>query len=188
MNDSDRSGPVPTGAVNIVQQWDDDRLHIPDPTDTLPWETALEMLDTGRLYWHVSQGTDLDAHVRPVFAVVCDGVLCSASSVTARKSGHLEHRPRCTLATSTDGMDLVYDGVATPVHDATRLHRIADAYHRKYGWPVEVTGDGAFDAPFGAPTAGPPPYLVAAIEPVAVRGFGTDDRYAARSTRWTFTR
>ena len=29
----------------------------------------------------------------------------------------------------------------------------------KYGWPVVVEG-GAFQAPYGAPTAGPPPYLV----------------------------
>ena len=55
-------------------------------------------------------------------------------------------------------------------------------------WPVTVTPDGAFDAPFGAPAAGPPPYQVYAFEPVTVWGFGTDDRYAARSTRWDFDR
>jgi hypothetical protein len=84
-------------------------------------------------------------------------------------------------------MDFVYDGVAMRVHDDDRLGRIAEAYQGKYGWPVEVT-EGAFDAPFGAPAAGPPPYLVFAIDPVTVRGFGTNERYATRSTRWDFDR
>jgi hypothetical protein len=181
-------GPVAHSAVNVVRQWDDHQLHVPDPADVLPWELGLEKLGAGSLYWHVSQGTDLAAHVRPVFAVVCDGVLCSTSSATAHKTALLAHEPRCAMATSTDGMDLVYDGVATPVHDIERLHRIAEAYHRKYGWPVVVTADGAFDAPFAAPAAGPPPYLVFVIEPVTVRGFGTDERFAARSTRWDFDR
>ena len=86
----------------------------------------------------MSQAPECDAHVRPVFAVVCDGVLCSTSSTTARKTGRLARDGRCTLATSTDDMDLVYEGVATPVVDVDRARRIADAYHDKYGWPVEV--------------------------------------------------
>ena len=85
-------------------------------------------------------------------------------------------------------MDLVYEGDAFPVREPGHLARIAEAYHQKYGWPVTVTLDGAFDAPFGAPAAGPPPYQVYAFEPVTVWGFGTDDRYAARSTRWDFNR
>jgi hypothetical protein len=83
-------------------------------------------------------------------------------------------------------MDLVYEGVAVPVQDADHLERIAEAYRRKYGWPVTVTPDGALDAPFGAPAAGPPPYQVHAFEPVTVWAFGTDDRYATHSTRWNF--
>jgi hypothetical protein len=83
-------------------------------------------------------------------------------------------------------MDLVYEGTATRVDDTERAQRIADAYRAKYGWPVEVTDDAAFDAPFGAPAAGPPPYVVFAIDPVTVRAFGTDERYATRSTRWDF--
>ena len=44
------------------------------------------------------------------------------------------------------------------------LERIRDAYADKYGWPVTIVGD-AFDAPFGAPTAGPPPYEAYEIVP-----------------------
>jgi len=117
-----------------------------------------------------------------VFAVESDGMLCSTTSVGARNTRLLEREARCSLAASTDGMDLVYESIAQRVREPDWLDRIADAYRDKYGWPITVTRDGAFDAPFGAPAAGPPPYHVYAIDPVAVWGFGTDDRYAARGT------
>jgi hypothetical protein len=183
--------PVPSRAVNIVRNWHEHRLVVPDRSDVLPWELGLARLDAGRLYWHVSQAGDRAgpvAHVRPVFGVVADGVLCSTSSATAGKTARLARDDRCTLATSTDDMDLVYEGVARLVDDVERAQRIAEAYRRKYGWPVEVTGDAAFDAPFAAPSAGPPPFLVYAFEPVTVRGFGTNEELAARSTRWDFDR
>ena len=127
---SDRT-PVPTGAVNIVRMWNEHQLHVPDRDDVFPWELGLEKLDAGRLYWHVTQATDGGAHVRPVFAVVCDGVLCSTSSATARKTERLARDARCTLATSTDDMDFVYEGVATRVHDVDRAERIARGLSRQ---------------------------------------------------------
>jgi hypothetical protein len=54
-----------------------------------------------------------------------------------------------------------------------------------YGWPVTVR-NGAFDAPYGAPTAGPPPYVAYRIRPDTVFAFGPDDTAAPRSTRWRF--
>lgn len=182
------SGPRPVRAVNVVHQWDDGRLHPRVPDAVLDWDLALEHLASGRLYWNVSLGASGSPHVRPVFAVVCDGVLCTTSSVSARKFELLAGDPRCTLATSTDGVDLVYEGVASRVADRARIERVAAAYRDKYGWPVEPTDDGGGGlwAPFGAPSAGPPPYVVLAIEPVTVRGLGTDDAHAPRSTRWDF--
>jgi hypothetical protein len=71
------------------------------------------------------------------------------------------------------------------MRNQAQLHRVAEAYETKYGWPVRVRG-GAFHAD-GAPTAGPPPYAVYRVTPVVVFGFGTeDDRYGPRSTRWDF--
>jgi hypothetical protein len=183
--------PAPRRAVNIVRNWDDHRLHVPDRNHVLAWDLALERLDSARLYWHVTQSGQQSgpaAHVRPVFGVVSDGVLCSTSSATAIKTERLEHDARCTLAASADDMDLVYESVASLVDDVDRAQRVAEAYHRKYGWPVEVNDDAAFDAPFAAPSAGPPPFLVFTFEPVTVRGFGTDERTARRSTRWDFKR
>ena len=60
-----------------------------------------------------------------------------------------------------------------------------DEYKSKFGRPP-TRRDGAFDAPYGAPTTGPPPYEVYEVMPVVVLRFGTDEALAPRSTRWTF--
>jgi len=180
--------PAPTAAVNVVRQWEEGGLLVPNRNDVLSWELAVQHMAEAELFWQVTQRPDTHPHIRPVFAVETDGMLCSTTSSGARKTSLLEQHPRCSLAASTDGMDLVYEGVAVHVREHHHLERIAAAYHRKYGWPVAVTSEGAFDAPFGAPAAGPPPYQVYAFEPITVWGFGTDDRYARRSTRWDFDR
>lgn len=180
--------PEPTAAINVVRQWGEGALLVPERHDVLAWDLAVQHLARAHLYWHVTQRPESRSHVRPVFAVESDGMLWSTTSAGARKTALLDQHPQCSLAASSDGMDLVYEGIAVPVHEQGLLERIAGAYRSKYGWPVTVTPDGAFDAPFGAPAAGPPPYQVNAFEPVTVWGFGTDDRYATRSTRWDFDR
>ncbi len=181
-----RLNPQPAAAVNVVRQWGDGTLLVPDRGDVLPWELAVQHLAGASLFWQVAQRPDGHSHVRPVFAVESDGVLCSTTSAGARKTGLLGRDPQCSLAASTDGIDLVCEAVAVAVDEPDHLERVANAYHRKYGWPVTVTHAGAFDAPFAAPAAGPPPYQVFAFEPTTVWAFGTDDRYAALSTRFDF--
>ena len=94
----------------------------------------------------------------------------------------LEHM---SFAARTDDMDVVLEGNATQVTSEAVLQQIAEAYRAKYSWPVTVTG-GAFDAPYGAPTAGPPPYLPYEITPSAVFAFGTAEGYGSRTTRYRF--
>jgi len=178
--------PKPTSAVNVVRNWADGELLVPERDNVLPWDLAIQHLAGAQLFWHVTHRPDTHAHVRPVFAVESDGVLCSTTSAGAHKTRLLERDPQCSLAASADGMDLVYEGIARRVRESDRLGRIAAAYRAKYAWPVAVTPDGAFDAPFAAPAAGPPPYHVYAFDPLTVWAFETDDRYAARSTRWNF--
>lgn len=181
----DVATPAPTRAISVVRQWDDHQF-VPTATDdVLPWELGLEHLDLGRVYWSTVHGSDGAAHVRPVFAVVEDGMLYTTSSADARKFQFVLADPRSVLATSTEGMDLVYEGIATPVRDRDVIEAIAECYRSKYGWPVTATAAG-FDAPFGAPSAGVPPYRVIEVRPTAVYGFGTDERWARRSTRWDF--
>lgn len=124
-------------------------------------------------------------HVRPVLAVWVDGALHSTTNPTARKGRNLARDSRCVITVGSDGLDLVVEGQAAKVSDEAKLQRVADVYTSKYEWPVTVR-DGAFDAEYGAPTAGPPPYEVYEVTPAVVFGFGTDETFAPRSTRWRF--
>ena len=132
----------------------------------LAWPEARGRVADTRFYWLATVHPSGRPHVRPVLAVWANG-------------------GRCTLTARTDGLDLVVEATATPVDDDASLRRAADAYREKYEWPVTIR-DGAFDAPYGAPTAGPPPYGLFRLAPTVVFGFGTDDDHAPRSTRWRF--
>ena len=170
------TGGNPRSAVRLT----DDEGESP-----LPWSEARKRLVEGRSYWLATVGEDGSAHVRPVLAVWVSGLLHTTTGRSARKATALAAGGRCSLSIGTEGMDLVYEGEAVRVDDDEALGRIAAAYADKYGWPVSVR-DGAFHAPYGAPTAGPPPYDVYAVRPGRVYAFGTDDAFAARSTRFTF--
>jgi nitroimidazol reductase NimA-like FMN-containing flavoprotein (pyridoxamine 5'-phosphate oxidase superfamily) len=155
------------------------------PTTPLPWAEAERRLAGGQTYWLATTTPQGGPHVRPVLAVWVDGALHTTSSPAARKARNLAENDRCSFSLSADSVDVVFEGTAAKVTDADDLQRVADAYDEKYGWQPTVAG-GAFDAPYGAPTAGPPPYEVYEITPTVVFGFGTDEVHAPRSTRWSF--
>ena len=170
------SGGNPRSSVRISDDEDE---------SPLPWSEARKRLMEGRFYWLATTAGDGAPHVRPVLAVWVSGVLHTTTSPRARKARALADGGPCSLSLGTEGMDLVYEGEAVRVEDDADLERIGVAYGEKYRWPVQVR-DHAFHAPYGAPTAGPPPYEVYAIRPRKVFAFGTDDAFAARSTRFTF--
>jgi hypothetical protein len=120
-----------------------------------------------------------------VLAVWVSDVLYTTSSATAQKGRNLDQDGRGSIAVNADDMHLVVEGNASRVVDETLINTVADAYRAKYEWPVTVV-DGAFDAPYGAPTAGPPPYRPYAIVPTTVFGFVTDDALGPANTRWRF--
>jgi hypothetical protein len=122
---------------------------------------------------------------RPVLAVWAGTTLCTTSSPVARKGRNLELDPRCSVAVLADDMHVVVEGVASKVTSEAMLEQVADAYRSKYAWPVTVV-DGAFDAPYGAPTAGPPPYQTYEIAPLEAFSFLSDDGVGPRHTRWRF--
>jgi hypothetical protein len=101
----------------------------------------------------------------------------------SRKAQHIVINALCTLAVERDDVHLVLEGKATKVEDESELGNVAREYDRKYQWRVKVV-DGKFDAEYGAPTAGPPPYDVYRLEPKTLRGFGVDETYSP--TRFTF--
>ena len=176
----------PKSAKNIANQYDDDAM-VPSEADAvIPWSEARRRLAEGRSFWWATTRPDGQPHVRPVLAVMVDGVLYSTTNRSARKARNLSTNPRFSVTVSTDDIDFIVEGTAKPVTDEITLKSVAAAYHEKYDfWPVTVR-DGAFHAPFGAPTAGPPPYQPYALTPDVIFGLGTNETFAMRSTRWRF--
>lgn len=151
----------------------------------LPWSEARRRLVGAQTYWLVTVTPDGRPQTRPVLGVWVDEALHTTSNAGARKARNLAEDDRCSVSFAAEGVDVVLEGTAATVSDDGRLRRVADAYREKYGWSPAVV-DGAFDAPYGAPTAGPPPYHVYEVTASVVFGFGTDDEHAPRSTRWGF--
>jgi hypothetical protein len=177
--------PVPDDADNITHQFDDGRMQPVDPDATITWHDLLRHVDAGGTFWLTVVDDDGRPHTRPVFAVVHDGGLVTASSHTAVKTAPLQAGNPCSIAVSAGDLDVVWSGIPTRVTDTGELHDIAERYRRTYGWDVDAHAD-ALTAPYGAPTAGPPPYLAFRIRPMTVHAIATGDASTGRSTRWTF--
>lgn len=156
----------------------------PEDSQTVPWDEAGRRLADAGTFWLTTMDQDGRPHSRPLLAVLVDGALHFVSSTSARKWNNLERSSRCSISTSTDGLDLVVEGDAVRVIDDKKLQRVASAYESKYQWTVEIR-DGAFHAE-GAPTAGPPPFHIYEVLPSKVFGFGTDETHGNHSTRWRF--
>jgi hypothetical protein len=156
-----------------------------DRLAALAWADALDHLSRADGFWIATLDRAGAPRIRPVFAVVADGGIHTTSNPAAQKARSLEHDPRCAIGGHTPEFDLIVEGAANRVRDGDALERVAAAYRDRYGWPVTVAGD-AFDAPFGAPTAGPPPYAVFRIEPSRAYAIGITDQTNHLSTRWRF--
>lgn len=153
--------------------------------DPLAWDEVTGRLRSKAPSWLSTRDADGFPRTRPVLAVWLDGVPHLAASPGSRKASNLHGDPRCTLAVSGAGLDVVVEGGAAVIRDGAVLDAVAEAYARDYGWQVEIR-DGALWAE-GAPTAGPPPYIVWQVEPALAYAFGTDESTMARSTRWVWT-
>jgi hypothetical protein len=152
----------------------------------LPWAAGRDRIADARYYWLGTKHPGGQPQVRPVLAVWDATMLYTTSSPAARKARNLDHDGGCTVAVTAPDMHLVLEGTASAVTDDAVLQRIARAYRAKYDWPVTVR-NGLYDAPYGAPTAGPPPYRLYEIRASSVFAFVNDRMLAgAGSTRWTF--
>jgi Pyridoxamine 5'-phosphate oxidase len=157
-------------------------------TEPFSWDEVRDRFDAERWYWAATTGRDGQPHVRPVLAVWVHGKVYSTTSPGAAKGRNLELRPECSLAARAPAIDIVVEGSTAWVDDRHLLEQVASAYDSKYGWPVTITKENMFDAPYGAPTAGPPPYRAYEITPRLVYAFGTSDNLGVRSTRFRFPR
>jgi hypothetical protein len=148
-----------------------------------PWPDGVRRLGDGRWYWLATSSTGGGPHVRPVLAVVLDEVAYFVANAASRKARNLALSAVASLSTAVDDAHLVIEGTASIERDPAALERVAHAYASKYAWHVRVQ-HGAFDADYGAPTAGPPPYDVYALRPHTVYAFGVTEHFSP--TRYRF--
>jgi hypothetical protein len=148
-----------------------------------PWADGRRHLAEGQWYWLATVRSDGRPHVVPVLAVWYDVALYFVAGEHSRKARNLAGDPHCVVTVGDDVAHLVLEGEAVKVRDEAKLRRVADVYASKYGWHVTVRA-GAFDAEYGAPTAGPPPYDLYEVTPTTAFGFGTDETFSP--TRWRF--
>jgi hypothetical protein len=94
-------------------------------------------------------------HSAGVGAVWVDDALYFTSGPGTLKSRNLALNPACSVSVRLRGIDLVLEGEAHRVTDASTLERLA-AVFRTGGWPASVEGD-ALAAPYSRSSAGPAP-------------------------------
>lgn len=153
--------------------------------EPIPYDRTLQVLAAAPMLWLSTTRPTRGPHVRPVLAVVVDGLLYSTSNPRAVKARNLTDDPRSAICARDEEMDVVFEATARRVDDLDVLRQVARAYDEKYGWPVTIE-NGAYLAPYGAPTAGPPPYHLYSFTPTTVYAFGTTETFAPRSTRFAF--
>jgi hypothetical protein len=148
--------------------------------DGLPpvdWAAVVEKLDArlapapdapnSRTTWLTTVNDDGSPHVTAVGALWVDGAFWFQTGAT-RKARNVARDPRCAIALSVLGADVVVEGEAEPVTDPDSLARIAKAWADQ-GWPAEPDESGSgITAPFNAPAQGPPPWRVYRVQPRSV--------------------
>ena len=155
--------------------------------DALPWSRARDLfanqpVDKDTPFFLSTVRPDGRPHAAGSGALWFDGDLYFTSNAETRKARNLAANPNCTISGRLDGLDIVFEGVATRVSDPATLEQVAARY-REGGWPAEVAGD-AFTAPFSAPSAGPPPWQLYRLICHTAIGVATAEPYGA--TRWRF--
>lgn len=159
----------------------DPRYSTQDATPT-PWAEARRLLADAPVSWFTSVRPDGRPHVTTVASVWVDDAVHVVTGPAERKARNLDHNRACVVTTGTnamDGLDVVVEGTAVRVTDATALGRVAAAFVDKYGelFRFEVRDESLWSAEGG--TA-----LVFRIEPVTAFGFGKGSRFS--QTRWRF--
>ncbi|HWO72233.1 MAG TPA: pyridoxamine 5'-phosphate oxidase family protein [Dehalococcoidia bacterium] len=144
----------------------------------LPWRWAEDRLRRNRNYWLATVRPDGRPHLMPVWGVWLDGSFFFSTAASSRKAKNLRSDPRCALSVENGLEPIVVEGTARPVEDAATLERAADAYSRKYDWPLRVRNGGVYDS---GGNGGP----LFRLEPETCFGM-TESDLARTATRWRF--
>ena len=153
-------------------------------TSAKPWAEVAPLLNTASSHWFASVRPDGRPHVVPLGAAYMDGAIYFTTGQGTRKEKNVIDNPHCVVTCSVEGFDVVVEGEASKLTDNAKLERLAEHY-RENGWPATVR-DGAFDAPFSAPTTGPAPYEVYEISPTTAFALGTNEDTVHQCTRYRF--
>ena len=150
-------------------------LGVADDLSPIDWSSIEAKLSDGsppardavnsRTTWLATVNEDGSAHVTAVGAVWLDGTFWFQTGAGTKKRRNVERDPRCTIAISVPGADVVFTGDAERVTDRDTLRRLTEVW-ASGGWPAEVDDSGTgITAPFNAPAQGPPPWNVYRLEP-----------------------
>src|SRR3954447_10215480 len=123
--------------------------------DDLPpvdWSAIVGKIDSGspperdavnsRTTWLSTVNEDGSAHVTAVGAVWLDGTFWFQTGASTRKCRNVARDPRCSVAISVPGADVVVEGDAARVTDADALGRVVKVW-ADGGWAAAVGGGGA---------------------------------------------
>lgn len=135
------------------------------------WVETRRTLQNAELFWITTVRVDSRPHVTPLVAVWLDDALHFATGAGEQKAVNLRTNRGVVLTTGCndweDGLDVVVEGSAVQVTDASRLERLAEAWAEKWDgrWRYEVhergfRHDGGSDA-----------ILVFAVKPAKVFAF-----------------
>jgi general stress protein 26 len=121
-----------------------------DPSATAPpWEDIQRLLTDAQLYWIITVRADGRPHAVPLVGVWHDGAFAFCTGAEEQKQRNLDANPQVAVTTGStgakgwnSGKDLVVEGTAVRVTDATSLQDLADAWFAKYSddWHFEVRG------------------------------------------------
>jgi hypothetical protein len=150
-------------------------LGAPEGLPPVDWDSIVDKLEArsasdpeavnSSTTWLCTVNDDGSAHVTAVGALWLDGTFWFQTGSATRKARNVARDPRCSIAVSLNGADVVVEGDATRVTEPSAVARIAKAWAEQ-GWPAEPDESGlGITAPFNAPSQGPPPWNVYRIEP-----------------------
>jgi hypothetical protein len=151
-------------------------------SDAFAWEVAREQLvRAGRAehFWLATTGGDGSPHLAGIGARWFEDQLWFVSGARTRKSCNLERHPECAIAAELPELDVTFRGQARRVTDQPTVDRLA-AHWASTGWPARPAV-GAIEADYSAPSAGPPPWDLWALDARSAVAVG-----ARGAMRWQF--
>ena len=149
------------------------------------WAEGRQHLEEAEVFWLSTIRPDGRPHVTPLLAVWCADAMYFCTGSEERRAKNLRRNPHCILTTGRntleENLDVMVEGHAAKVSDATEFEHVADAYESKYGTHLTAL-EGTW---FGlADTIRRGEVLVCRVTPTTVFGFARGKQFS--QTRWQF--